>query len=144
MGLCEREYISQKQKMILRLEATEDVRDDTTRYQRQGLLIFYQLLLPLYDTSIYGIREDKLILYYSEVQKWSNLYAYQIGLGESYGHSFKNVNLSEIVCHDEYIVKDGIRGGNSGAIYRHWQMGSDYDDYIARGMNYRSWLQIKE
>ena len=121
--------------MILRLEATEDVRDDTTRYQRQGILIFYQLLLPLYDTSIYGIREDKLILYYSEVQKWSNLYAYQISTGGSYGNGFKPGKIPDYFYY-AYIVRDGVQGGTSGTIYCRQQMGDDYDDEIAHETNY--------
>ena len=64
---------------------------------KRGLLLFYQLLLPLCDTSLSRIREDKWITYYSEVEKWSNLYAYQIGLGVSYGHGFKTVKISEFV-----------------------------------------------
>ena len=47
----------------------------------------------LCDTSLSGIWEDKLIPYYSEVDKWSNIYAYQIGLGGSYDHGFKHVKI---------------------------------------------------
>ena len=35
--------------------------------------------------------------YDSEAEKWSNLYAYQIGLGGSYGHGFITVKVSEII-----------------------------------------------
>ena len=34
--------------------------------------------------------------YYSEVDKWSNLYAYHIGIGGSYSHGFKTVNIYDI------------------------------------------------
>ena len=52
-------------------------------------------MLPLCDTSLSGIREDKQPDYYYEVRKWSNIYANQIGLGGSYGHGFKHTKLTE-------------------------------------------------
>ena len=84
-----------------------------------------------------------MILYYSEVDKWSNLYAYQIGLGVSYGHGFKLVKIPEIVFNYGCIVRDSVQGVISGAIYCHWHMGADYNNYIGQGVNYRQWLQIK-
>ena len=33
--------------------------------------------------------------YYYQVEKLSNIYAYQIGLGGQYGHGFKTVKISE-------------------------------------------------
>ena len=53
----------------------EEVMDDTTRYQR-GTSHFYQLMLPLCDTTLSGILEGKWLPYYSEVEKWSNIYSY--------------------------------------------------------------------
>ena len=52
-------------------------------------------MLPLCDTPLSGIQEDKRIQYYSEIEKCSNLYAYQIGLGGSYGHGFKPVKIPD-------------------------------------------------
>ena len=77
------------------------------------------------DTPLSGILEDKRLPYYYEVDKWSNLYTYQISLGGSYGHGFKPVKLPEMFCHVGCIVRDGVRGGTSGAIYRPWKMGDD-------------------
>ena len=34
--------------------------------------------------------------------------------------------------NDVYIVRDGVQGGTSGAIYCLWQMGDDYDDEISQ------------
>ena len=82
--------------------------------------------------------------YYSEVDKWSNLYTYHIGIGRSYGHGFKTVNLSEIIFHNGYIIRDGIRGVTVGAIYCHWWMYDDYDNDIANGVKYWHCIQIKE
>ena len=123
-------------------EATEEVRYDTTHYQSEGIL-FYQLLLPLCDTPLSRIWEDKRIPYNSDVEKWSHLYACHIGLGGSYGHVFKPMKIPEIVCHDGCIVRNGVRGGTNGTFYCRWQMGADYDDDIAQGINYRRWIQIK-
>ena len=77
------------------IEATEEFRDDTTHYYRQGLIVFYQIMLPLCDTPLSGIRENKRPLYQYEVEIWSNIYAYQIGIGGSYGHGFKYVKRPE-------------------------------------------------
>ena len=83
-------------------------------------LFFYQLILPICDTEKSGVKKDGRLSYYSKVEERSNLYAYQIGLGGSYGHEFKSVSIKEIFKHDGCIVSDGVRGGSSGAIYRHW------------------------
>ena len=100
-------------------------------------------MLPLCDTPFSRIREDKWPLYYYEVDKWSNIYAYQIGLGGSYRLGFKYVKITGTVCHYGWIVRGGVLGGTSSAIYCRWKMGDDYDDEIVHGMNYRHWLQIK-
>jgi len=109
----------------------------------KNFLFFYQLVLPICDTERSGIKDDVRLPYYSQVEKWSNLYAYQLGLGGSYGHEYKNISVKEIVRHDGCIIRDGVRGGSSGAIYRRWQIGADYDDHVSMSMAFRRWLQIK-
>ena len=94
MDRCAREDIYYNQASMTGLEATEEFRDDTTHYQIEGDITFYQMMLLLCDTSLSGIQEDKWIPYYSEADKWLNIYAYQIGLGGSYGCGFKPVNLA--------------------------------------------------
>ena len=79
----------------------------------------------------------KRLPYYFQVDKWSNIYAYQIGLGGSYGHGFKPVKLPEIIFRDGCIVRYGVHSGTSGAIYCHRHMGDDCDDDIAQGMNFQ-------
>ena len=116
---------------------------NSTRMKTNDFLFFYQLILPICDTARSGIRNDKRLPYYAKVEKWSNLYAFQIGLGGSYGHEFKNLTLKEIVQHDGCIIRDGVRGGSSGAIYRRWQIGADYDDDVAMSISFRRWLQVK-
>ena len=75
--------------------------------RERDFLFFHQLLLPLCDTSLFGIREYKWIPYYSEVEKLSNLYAYQIGLGGSYGNGFKPGKIPDFFYY-AYIVRDGV------------------------------------
>ena len=53
------------------------------------------------------------------------------------------MKIPEFFCHGGLILRDGVLGGTSGTIYRRWQMGADYDDDIAQGMNYRLCIQIK-
>jgi len=80
-------------------------------------LFFYQFLLPICDTSKSGIEDDPRLLYYSNVEEWSNIYIFKIGLGGTYRHLFKNLNARDLVVHDGCIVRDGVRG-SSGTIYR--------------------------
>ena len=89
----------------------------TQGFIREREFLFYQLLLHLCDTTLSGIREYKRITYYSEVDKWMNLYAYQIGIGGSYGHSFKPMKLLDLFFHDRCIVIIGVQGGASSAVY---------------------------
>ena len=109
----------------------------------KDFLFFYQLILPICKIEKSTIRGDGRLSYYAKLEDWSNLYAYQIGLGGSYNHKFENVTVQELLRHDGCVVRDGVRGGSSGAIYRRWQIGADYDDTIAMAQTYRRWLQIK-
>ena len=80
--------------------------------EKKNFLFFYQLFLPMCDTSKSGIEGDPCLSYYSKMEEWSKLYAVKIGLGGTYGHAFKNLNVRELVVHDGCIVRDGVRGGN--------------------------------
>ena len=115
----------------------------SSRMKTNDFLFFYPLVLPICNTERSGITSDSRLPFNSKLEEWSNLYACQIGLGGSYGHEFTNVSLAEILHHDGAIVRDGVRGGSSGAIYRRWQMGADYDDHVAMSLTFRRWLQIK-
>ena len=85
-------------------------------------LFFYQLILQTCDTEKSGVKNDGRLSYYSKLEEWSNLYAYQIGLVGTYGHEFKSVSIKEILKHDACIKRDGVRGGSLGAIYCCWQI----------------------
>ena len=106
-------------------------------------LFFYQLLFPMCNTEKSGVCDDPRMSFYSEVKKWTSIYASDIGLSGSYGHAFAEVKIPELVRHDGCLVRDGVRGGSSGAIHRRWLPGADYDDDIFDSMKYGRWIQIK-
>ena len=58
-----------------------------------NFLFFYQPILPICDTKKSGIDDDPRMSYYSAVEKWSNIYTVHLGLGGTYGHSFRNVTV---------------------------------------------------
>lgn len=116
----------------------------TDRMQNRDALFFYQLLLPMCDPSKSGINADPRKAFYSKVEGFTNSYAYSIGLGGSYGHKFKPVDLAELVHFDGVVVRDGVRGGSNGALYRRWMTGgADEDEFIVDSMRHCRWLQIK-
>ena len=52
--------------------------------------------------------------------------------------------INELVNFDGILVKDGVKGGSDGAIYRRWQNSEDMDGTIIDAMTYRRFLQIKQ
>jgi hypothetical protein len=56
-------------------------------------LFFLQLLLPIGDPKKSGIENDPRLPYYSQVERWTQKYATSIGLGGSYGYSFKESHV---------------------------------------------------
>ena len=61
-------------------------------------LFFYQLLLPVVDSSISGMKHDARMGFYENVAKCTNLYA--IGIkdhGGTRGHQFRNCTAEELV-----------------------------------------------
>ena len=104
---------------------------------------FYQLLLPICDPKRLVIQDDDRQLFCSEVEGFTNLYAYSISLVGSYGHKFKPVELHELVHFDGVVVKDGVCCGIGGVMYRRWVDGCDYDEVIVDTINHSRWLQIK-
>jgi hypothetical protein len=115
----------------------------TERMTSCDALFFYQLLLPMCDPTKSGITNDPRKGFYSKVEGFTNSYAYSIGLGGSYGHRFKSIDLNELVHFDGVVVRDGVRGGSNGALYRRWMHGADQDELIAESMHHCRWLQIK-
>jgi hypothetical protein len=115
----------------------------TQRMQNCDVLFFYQLLLPMYDPTKSGIDADPQKSFYSKVEGFTNSYAYYIGLGGSYGHKFKPVDLTELVHFDGVVVRDGVHGGSNCALYWRWMEGADQDDFIAESILHCHRLQIK-
>ena len=106
-------------------------------------LFFFQLLLPICDVNRSGVDDDKRMPFYSKMEEWSNIYAMQLGLGGTYGHKYKNVTSKELLHFDGCVVRDGVRGGSGGALYRRWMTGTDYDDKMSAALSYRRFIQIK-
>ena len=81
----------------------------------EDFLLIYQLLLPICNIDRSGIENDGRLSYYSKLEEWSNIYAYQIELGGINGHEFKNMKVNELIRHNGCTVCNGVRGGSSGA-----------------------------
>eukprot|EP00957_Ditylum_brightwellii_P054593 4136687-Ditylum_brightwellii.AAC.1 len=96
------------------------------------------------DTSKSGIRNDPRKSYYSKAEKYTNIYAAQLGLGGAYLKKFKHIKIEELMQWDGIILHDGVRGGSNGVIHRWWQEeGSDHDVHINEAMSHHCYLQIK-
>eukprot|EP00957_Ditylum_brightwellii_P004926 375593-Ditylum_brightwellii.AAC.1 len=63
-----------------------------------------------------GIRNSPYKSYYSKVEKDTNIYAAQFGLGSAYSRKFKHIKIKELVKWDGIILHDGVRGGLNGGI----------------------------
>ena len=107
-------------------------------------LFFYQLLLPMCDPQQSGIENDPRKGFYTDVTRYSNLYKHQMGIGSTYGHSIPEIQMYEYVRFDGCIVRDGVRGGGDGALYRRWFSGNAHaDDYCQEAMPLSRWNQLK-
>ena len=105
-------------------------------------LFFYQLILPMCDTSTNP--NDPRKNFYSEITKFSNLYRCQKNIGFTYGHKFQEASMVEFVKWDGCIVRDGLRGGGNGAIYRRWlDNTADSDNFCQKAMTLHRWNQLK-
>jgi hypothetical protein len=53
--------------------------------------------------------------------------------------------LDELVHFDGVVVRDGVRGGSNGALYRQrWTEGADQDEFFRESICHCCWLQIKQ
>ncbi len=103
-----------------------------------------QLLLPIGDPKKLGIEDNPCLPYYSKVERWTQKYDTSIGLGGSYGHSFKEAMVEELLHFDSAVIRDGVHGGTDGAIYRRWRQGeTTYDKDVAKSILHTRWLQLK-
>lgn len=114
------------------------------RVKNVDALFFYQLLLPLCDTSKSGVEDDPRMNFYTEVTKFTNVYAYLSGTGSDYGHAFKNTSAMELLRFDGVLFHDGSLGGSNGALYRRWDHTNDtYSQRIAETMTMTRYSEIK-
>ena len=79
-------------------------------------LLLYKLILTRYSVRKSVIRKDPQKDYYSEVDKWSNIYAAPIGLGGTYSNNFEHIRIDYLVRWDVVLIRDGVRGGSNVAI----------------------------
>ena len=114
------------------------------RYFLPDALFFYQLILPICDPSKSGIENDPRKPFYTNVTHLSNLYKHQQQFGNIYGHHISEAAVQEFLRWDGIIVRDGIRGGTNGALYRRWMTDTAcYDKYVCDAMSYERWVQLK-
>jgi hypothetical protein len=113
------------------------------RMQAGDSLFFYQLQLPMCDPKKSGIDSDPQKDFYSKIDKFSNLYAVEIGMGDAYSHKFELISPQDLVRWTGVVVCDGVKGGSDGALYQRWMEGASYDETIDESMNHSRWLQIK-
>lgn len=114
------------------------------RMQATDALFFLQLLLPLCDTSKSMVANDPRMNYYTEVSKYTNVYAYLHGQGSDYGHVWNNTTAAEILHFDGVLFHDGILGGSNGALYRRWDENSVcYSEKVAKSITLTRYGEIK-
>ena len=106
-------------------------------------LFFFQLLVPLHDTTKTGINDDPRKSFYTEIADWTNLYALEVKKwGGNYSRPFKQC-IAEDIIHFDGIV---IRNVNS-FVGHSWSTNATdsnrYDPVIAETMKLRRWLDIK-
>jgi hypothetical protein len=110
-------------------------------------LWFYNLMFPVCDPKMSGVKDDPRLPFYHEVACMSNTYAHRdLKLGSEYGHSFRNTYASELLRWDGVLVMDGVRGGSDGAILRRFKNTDDntaYDSHIADAFTGTRWLELK-
>ncbi len=70
-------------------------------------LFFYQLLLPIVDPSMSGIKEDTRIGYYEEAVRNTNLYAFgPNNRGGTRGHVFRPTAAEELHVWDGIVCRN--------------------------------------
>jgi len=93
------------------------------RIHDKDAFFFLQLLLPIGDPSKSGVEDDPRMPFYSKVETWTRLYAAEESIGGSYGHSFKEILIPDLVKYHGAVIRDGVLGASDGAIHRQWGCG---------------------
>ena len=84
------------------------------RIQVGDNFLFHQLLLTRCDVAMSGIRGDTSNAYYYKVDKFSNIYGMQLGLGGSYGYKFVNIYMDDLIQWYGLVQHDGVCVGGGG------------------------------
>ena len=114
-------------------------------------LFFYQLLLPIHDTTRNGsgIDGDPRKPYYPHVAECTEVYAIcdLKTRGSGLGHRFKETSPQELLKWDGVLVFDGVLGGSRGAMLRRFDRrrpdNSSFNKHIADAMTSTRWLELK-
>ena len=70
------------------------------------------------------IRKDPQKYIYSEVEKWSKVYAAQLGIGGAYSKKFELVSIDELLRRDGVLIHDCMICKSNEEMCRYWQQGS--------------------
>ena len=70
---------------------------DAACMKENSALFFYQLILPICSVIKSVINKDTRKYYYSEVDKWINIYADQISIGGAYSKKLEHIIIYELV-----------------------------------------------
>ena len=118
--------------------------------QRMGLtgevdaLFFLQLILPMCNPQLSGIKDDPRKSYYHVVEQHTNATKLNSGMGVSYGHQWNLTNSKELTNFDGILVRDGVLGGSQGALHRRWEVGGPcYSKDIANVMTLTRFGELK-
>ena len=114
-------------------------------------LFFHQLILPIHsidNNKVLTVERDPRKPFYSNVARWSNLYACEeLGiLGGGYGHEFKATSPIECLQWDGTVVMDGALGGSRGSFLRRFDTRKGnimYCPLIASTFTKTRWLEMK-
>ncbi len=111
------------------------------RMEECDALFFYQLLLPIVDPAVSGIKDDTRIGHYKKVARNTNLYAFgPKNRGGTRGHVYCPTTAEEL------LVWDGIVCRNINTnITESWMMNQSntFDKEIMEAMHFRRWLDIE-
>lgn len=115
-----------------------------SRMESTDALFFLQLILPICNPALSGIKDDPRMSYYHDVETHTNSTKFATGLGASYGHNWTTTTSKELLNFDGILVRDGVLGGSQGALHRRWdKLGPCYSQDIARAMTLGRYNELK-
>jgi len=114
-----------------------------SRMKNDDALFWLQLLLPITDPKITST-DDPRMAFYTEVEKFTSIYAASMGAGGTYGHNLKPMRAAELLQFHAAVIRDGVHGGSDGGLFRRWDSTtSTYDSELAGAISLSHWRQIK-